>query len=73
MVNKAADLFKKLDRSNVNIEVQQKAKQPSGTDQQQDRKKMLRMTKINASAIRIAVEKTALEKLRKKSKFLDPD
>ena len=73
MVNKAADLFKKLDRPNLNIEVQQKAKQPSGTDQQQDRKKMLRMTKINASAIRIAVEKTALEKLRKKSKFLDPD
>jgi len=34
---------------------------------------MRRMTKINASAIRIAVEKTALEKLIKKSKFLDPD
>jgi hypothetical protein len=30
------------------------------------------MTKIQASVIRKAVEKTDLEKLRKKSKFLDP-
>jgi hypothetical protein len=58
-------LFSKLDRPKVNIEMQQKAKAnvPAPT---QSRSTARRMTKVDASVIRKAIEKTELEKLKKR-------